>query len=318
MVAKVRLGGSFGNSVRYLMEGRKTEDQQMVEKHAEVLAANGIRLGSLTHMSADFTRQHALNPDLKRAVWHVALSFSRDDESQLTNTRMAELAKLYMRRLGVDPTQAQWLLVRHSDREHPHMHLLLNRVKQNGGTIDAGFCQSRSRSVAIAIAHEQGLTLSVSRPTAKKVSHQQNESAWRTAKRIIYKALAQELSHSASLIGLANRLEQYEIQVHRYPAKAESDESTTGVVFEHNGQFVKASQADRGFSWPKMKNKLTQQRQLGIQDLPKLGLSLTTSPKPVKQPTINQPLANKSETDAILPTKATQLNKSRFKINRGR
>ncbi len=311
MVAKVRLGGNFSNSVRYLLEGRKTENQQVVEKHAEVLAANGIRLGNVTQMSADFTRQHALNPDLKRAVWHVALSFSRDDESQLNNIKMAELAELYMTRLGIDPAQTQWLLVRHSDREHPHVHLLLNRVKQHGGTIDAGFCQSRSRSAAIAIAHEQGLTLSVSRPMAKKPTHQETESEWRTAKRVIYKALAQELAHSASLSSLASRLEQYDIQVHRYPANAESDVDTTGVIFEHNGQFVKASQADRGFSWLKMNKILSEKQQGGTKDLPKASISLSISQKPAEQPAIELPLSHQPTADDSF---TIQSNKPKLRI----
>lgn len=257
MVAKVSLGSSFGGSARYLMEGRQTEQQRLVNKQAEVLASNGIRQGSIKQMTADFDRQRTLNPDLGKAVWHAVLSFSAKDAARLTNTYLVELARLYMTRLGIEPNRTQWLLVRHRDRPHPHVHLVLNRVQLSGQTIDAGFCRSRSRAVAIAVAQEEGLTVSVDQPTTKRHLQQAKKpSEWKTAKAYVYKTLIKMMPGSTSLAELTGRLREYEIEVRRYPADTETDSSTQGVAFVYNGQFLKASQVDRDVAWTKLKKKL--------------------------------------------------------------
>lgn len=46
---------------------------------------------------------------------------------------MVERAKEYMKKTGICDTQ--FVVVRHSDREHPHLHLIYNRVDNNGNTI---------------------------------------------------------------------------------------------------------------------------------------------------------------------------------------
>ncbi len=257
MIGKVSTGGSFGGSVRYLLEGRHTEQQALVEKQAEILASNGLRPGDIAQMTADFERQRQLNPDLGKAVWHAALSFSAQDATRLTNTYLVDLARQYMTRLGIEPDRTQWLLVRHRDRAHPHIHLVVNRVLAGGQRVDAGFCRSRSRATAIAIAQEQGLTVSVKQPT-NHWQHQQRTSPsdWKLAKSFVYKSLVQEMSESTSLADLTTRLSKHAITVQRYPAGAKTDEATRGVVFVHNGQFIKASQTDRAFAWPKLKKRL--------------------------------------------------------------
>lgn len=101
MVAKVRLGRSFGQTVRYLFEGRKTEQQKRVDKKAEILGSNGIRRGTIAQITADFQRQQSLNPDLNVVAWHAALSFSEDDQDRLSNDTMLRLALLYMTDMGI-------------------------------------------------------------------------------------------------------------------------------------------------------------------------------------------------------------------------
>ena len=257
MIGKVSLGGSFGGSVRYVMEGRHTEEEALVNKRAEILAANGVRPGTIGQMTADFERQQERNPDLGKAVWHTALAFSEQDAARLTNNYLIELARLYMTRLGIEPDRTQWLLVRHRDRAHPHVHLVLNRIQADDKKVDASFCRSRSRAVAVGIAQEQGLTASVGQAVnTRRIRQQVPPSDWKLAKASVYKALSQEVPGSASLADLTARLHKHGIQVARYPATAATDESTQGIVFIHKGQFIKASQADRVFAWPKLKKQL--------------------------------------------------------------
>ena len=68
-----------------------------------------------------------------KAVGHMVLSWSKEDLRKLSDDIMVERAKEYMEKVGVRDTQ--YVIVRHSDRAHPHLHLIYNRVDNNGKTI---------------------------------------------------------------------------------------------------------------------------------------------------------------------------------------
>lgn len=46
---------------------------------------------------------------------------------------MAEIALEYMNKIGYGNTQ--FLIVRHHDTDHPHIHLVLNRIDYDGNRI---------------------------------------------------------------------------------------------------------------------------------------------------------------------------------------
>ena len=48
----------------------------------------------------------------------------------LTDERMRELAAAYMECMGIADTQ--YIVARHNDTEHPHLHIIYNRVKYAG------------------------------------------------------------------------------------------------------------------------------------------------------------------------------------------
>ena len=74
-----------------------------------------------------------MNPDLKNPIGHIALSYSPVDAPKLTDRKMVQLAQEYMREMKI--TDTQYIIVRHQDREHPHVHIVFNRIDNNGKTI---------------------------------------------------------------------------------------------------------------------------------------------------------------------------------------
>lgn len=68
---------------------------------------------------------------------------------------MAEIAEEYMRQMGIADTQ--FILVRHQDREHDHMHLVYNRVSYRKKTINSGNDWKKSTKICRAITEKYGL-----------------------------------------------------------------------------------------------------------------------------------------------------------------
>jgi len=71
-----------------------------------------------------------MNSKVAKPVGHIALSFSKEDEPRLTDRAMAGIALDYMERMGIRNTQ--YLIARHFDKEHPHMHIAYNRFVIEG------------------------------------------------------------------------------------------------------------------------------------------------------------------------------------------
>lgn len=68
---------------------------------------------------------------------------------------MAQIAKEYMERMGIRNTQ--YIVVRHNDKDHPHCHIVYNRVDNNGKTISDSNDFQRSRKIAFNLTVRYGL-----------------------------------------------------------------------------------------------------------------------------------------------------------------
>ncbi len=66
-------------------------------------------------------------------VGHISLNFSAQDTNLISDDFMRQVAGEYMQKMGI--TDTQFIVVRHNDREHPHCHIVFNRVDNDGRTI---------------------------------------------------------------------------------------------------------------------------------------------------------------------------------------
>ena len=68
---------------------------------------------------------------------------------------MIQLAKEYMREMKI--TDTQYIIVRHQDREHPHVHIVFNRIDNNGKTISDRNDMYRNEQVCKKLKAKHGL-----------------------------------------------------------------------------------------------------------------------------------------------------------------
>ena len=148
MIAKIHTGNNFGGLVNYAND--------IVKKDAVVVASYGVSLTSNTAITASFKAQAKARPGVKNFVGHISLSFSPSDKEKVNNDLMAQIAREYMRRIGIVNTQ--FVVFRHQDQPHPHVHIVYNRVNNDGDAI-MGDCNFRkSAAITKALTREYGLT----------------------------------------------------------------------------------------------------------------------------------------------------------------
>ena len=82
----------------------------MGKDNAEIIASDGVLLGTNKEMIDSFNCQCLLNPKIKQPLGHIALSFKPEDVPRLTDEFMAKIALEYMELMGIKNTQ--FILVR--------------------------------------------------------------------------------------------------------------------------------------------------------------------------------------------------------------
>jgi hypothetical protein len=254
MIAKVSTGRSFGGAVRYLHEGHKNEQ---VQKRAQLLDYNGIRPG-MEEMIKDFNRHRWLNPDLGNAVGHISLSYHQQDTAKLSDVKMIQHARDLMNRLGMNPEETQFALIRHNDRDHPHCHLVYNRIDYNGCTISDQFSRSRAKEAATIIARQEGFTVAADKKKDLALTHKANLPGHDQARYQIYEAIQKELPQATSIDELRSALKTHQIETIL-------QKGGTGMSFKIGTHVLKASAVDRAYSGGKLHQAVDHNREERIE-----------------------------------------------------
>jgi hypothetical protein len=157
---------------------------------------------------------------------------------------MAQIAKEYMEKMGI--TNTQYIVGRHHDREHPHIHIVFNRIDNNGKTISDKNDRYRSEKICKELTAKHNLYLAQSKENVKV--HRLKEPD--KTKYEIYEALKVAAQKCKSWKELHNELKKKDITI-SFKYKGKTNE-VQGIRFEKNGYTFNGSKIDRQFSYSKI------------------------------------------------------------------
>ena len=235
MMAKIVKGTSFSGVVKYILDP---------EKQTNLLAADGVRLKTLGSIAQSFEAQRELNSRVSKPVGHISLDFSAQDRTKLSDEVMAHIAHDYMSRMGIVNTQ--YIIGRHHDKEHPHLHIAFNRVDNNGRTISDKNDRIRSEKICKELTAQYSLYFASGKEQVKQ--HRLKEPD--KTKYEIYNALKITLPQCSSWRELLNRLNQEGIAI-EFKMKSGTNEPQ-GIKFSKNGYHFNGSKVDQQFSFSKI------------------------------------------------------------------
>lgn len=227
----VSISKSFRRSCQYLCQ-----DQD----RSRVLDMEGVRGHDYKLMADDFEEQRQLRPGREKPLLHLCLSFSPLEQPE--DTLMAEIGRKYLERIGMVNTQ--YAMVRHTDRPHAHMHIIVNVVNNDGKSLDLGWIRLRTLKVARELTKEYKLI-----PTNKKnldLTHRENFWGSDVERYQIYEAIGKSLPHCGSLEELEKQLLPQGISVkYRYN---ENTNERIGISFRLGKQCFAGGKVDREFT----------------------------------------------------------------------
>lgn len=148
MIGKIIKGKGFGGAIRYAM--------QKDDGAARLIGTNLVADRNDADALAAEMAEHAamLRPDVKKAVQHVSLSAAPGEH--LSDEQWQRVAEAYMEKMGFKDNQ--FVLVRHADTGHDHVHLVMNRVSMTGDLVSTRFDYRRQEIALDQIERDQGLT----------------------------------------------------------------------------------------------------------------------------------------------------------------
>ena len=132
-----------------------------------------------------------------------------------------------MKLMGIENTQ--YIIARHIDREHPHCHIVFNRVDNDGKTISDKNDFRRNEKVCKMLTAKYRLHFANGKDHIKE----ERLRPYDKAKHEIYKALKEELPTAHSWDNLKDALADREIDM-KFKVSRTTRE-IQGVKFEHNG-----------------------------------------------------------------------------------
>ena len=152
MVAKVSTGRSIRGAITY-------NENKVRKGAAEFLVARKFIKDKHDLSFSDKVNQFKLytdqNPRAKVNSYHYSLNFHEDD--QLDNDQMIKIADKFMKdvRFGNQP----YLVYRHYDSGHPHIHIVSTNIQANGKRINDSWNARLMRNAAEEVERDYGLTL---------------------------------------------------------------------------------------------------------------------------------------------------------------
>ncbi len=232
MIGKVSIGKSFGGVVRYVME----------KDHAEVLDMSGVRSENPTVATKDFNAIRSQKPEIKNAVWHTSISFAEADK--LTNEDMKKIASDYLEKTGLD--KHQYLVVRHHDTAHEHIHIVSNRIGYDGAVASDKWCKNRTANVCDKLEVKYGLTIARNQGKPKVVSQDKIKvikEVKNKVKSAIQECLDKGVHDFKSLkVELGKKSIEMNLQI-------QTTGRVNGISFEKDGIAIKGSAIDKSYSY---------------------------------------------------------------------
>ena len=239
-----------------------------------LLEAEGVRGHDYKLMAADFEDQRSLRPSLSKAVFHAILSFHPTEK--IDDAKLVVIAKEYLQKMGIINTQ--YSITKHTDRNHPHLHVIANLVNNKGETIKDNWIELRGKKAAQQLTIQYGLIQGIGKNLELTPLERLNEKE--ANKYVIYKAILEKLPESKNLNDLKVKLQKKNIET-LYKYKGQTNE-LQGISFRIGEYKYKGSGVDRQFSLKNLERLLQHHQHVHLPKFNQIGQSLSKRTNQIK------------------------------------
>lgn len=247
MTANQVKGKSFRGALRYNLE--------KVEKGvAQVLGSSFVSTAERAIME-EVRMVRMQRPNLAKYFYHTSLNFPPGED--LADDKMMAIARDYLAQNGFN--QHQHIIFRHRDADHPHLHILVNRIGYDGNVVSDSWDYARSERVARNLEKAYGLTQVISSQEAKERAMTKNELEMMkrtnapSAKMQLQVMLKDILARRPTVEQFINTVEAHGINVLFNQARTGY---VSGISYGYQGAVFKGASLGNAYKWSNVKNTI--------------------------------------------------------------
>ena len=135
----------------------KSIDYLREEGKGYELERNNLYGDTSKEIMQSFRNQQMGNSTCENKFFTAYISPHPQDGKTLSDKDLKEISHDFMKGIGVNPEKQAFLSVVHTEKEHKHIHLIINRIDEKGKAIKDHHSVLKAQSAAHKIATERGL-----------------------------------------------------------------------------------------------------------------------------------------------------------------
>jgi len=247
MISKISKGGGFRGVLNYNFDEKKTH---------EIIDSNMIG-ETPKELANEFGFSRKMNPKLGNAVFHASLSFPENEK--LKNEELKEISNDYLKKMGFSNTQ--FVVVKHNDTKHQHVHIVASRIDFDGKTISDKNDVHRSIKATRDLEKKYQLTeveskgKNESKHYSKKEADFQNRTGLKFTKENIKISINNYFKKNDvyAVLGFVDHLNKDKVKVNFNLSKTGH---VSGMSFNSGKYSFKGSALNKQMSWGNLSDKL--------------------------------------------------------------
>lgn len=246
MTANLIKGKGFKGALRYNME--------KVEKNeAEVLDHSFARLSEKAILK-EVLAIKVQRPNLQKYFYHTSLNFPYNEN--LTNEQMKTIGLDFLEKSGF--SQHQYIMFRHYDADHPHIHILVNRIGYDGTVVSDSNDYARCEKVLRELEMKYNLTEVISSKQAQERAMNKNELEMmkRTntpSHKMAMQNIISDVLKSKNQMSTNEFISKLEARGVNVIFNQASTGYVSGISYYYQGAVMKGAKLGNGFKWSTVK-----------------------------------------------------------------
>ncbi|HBY75703.1 MAG TPA: hypothetical protein DEG47_01530, partial [Cyanobacteria bacterium UBA11148] len=248
MIGKLVKGNNFAKCLNYVLN----------KEGAKLIGGNMAGENS-SELSGEFRIWHSLNHRVTKPVCHISLSLPTSEH--LDDRTWCEIAQRYLTAMGF--TRNQYIVARHTDTAHDHVHIVASRVRLDGTCVKDSWDYQRTQQVLSGLEASYNLTPTISdterrAPTTGQMrryrkeqldyeSGKRSQPAQLPAIRQLQQIIDENTSNCPTLTQLVLRLQQSGVTVR--PAITANNQ-VVGISFGLDSVYFPGNKLGKAYSLP--------------------------------------------------------------------
>jgi hypothetical protein len=220
-------------------------------------------------LAQEFGDWRELRPGLTRAVFHSSLSLPHGPggREELTDVQWREVAERYLEYLGYG--RSPFVVVRHRDTEHDHVHIVAARIGADGRTVSDSHDFRRGEEILRQLEREYGLTQVKSAHEVEKTALRPGEmrhlerTGEVSARLRLQDLLDRAAADRPTMTAFLERLRAAGVEA---APRVATTGHVSGISYGFDGTSFRGSALGRAYSWRGL------QERLGVDYLPERDL----------------------------------------------